>query len=101
VKATTRTTTSSCRGTSGRRCSRRKLRLLFDALYPDIGDFVTQAVWAAGDVLSYGNFNTYVTSKDLTKQEGLIFRHLLRLILLLEEFEAAHPAGSGRDHLEG
>jgi superfamily II DNA/RNA helicase len=70
-----------------------KLRLLFDSQYPEVGDFQTQAVWAAGEVLRYNNFNTYVTSKDLTKQEGLIFRHLLRLILLLEEFEQLTPPG--------
>jgi hypothetical protein len=72
-----------------------KLRLLFDARYPEVGDFQTQAVWAAGDLLFGfgGNFNTYVTTKDLTKQEGLIFRHCLRLILLLEEFEQLTPPG--------
>jgi superfamily II DNA/RNA helicase len=71
-----------------------KLRMLFDAKYPEVGDFLTQGVWAAGEILRYGgNFNTYVTSKDLTKQEGLIFRHLLRLILLLEEFEQLTPPG--------
>jgi superfamily II DNA/RNA helicase len=68
-----------------------KVRMLFDAEYPDVGDFVTQSVWAAGEVLKYGNFNTYVTSKDLIKQEGLIFRHLLRLILLTQEFEQLTP----------
>jgi superfamily II DNA/RNA helicase len=69
-----------------------KLRLLFDATYPEVGDLVTQGVWAAGEILRYGgNFNTYVTTKDLTKQEGLIFRHLLRLILLIEEFEQLTP----------
>ena len=67
--------------------------MLFDATYPEVSDFNTQAVWAAGEVLRFGNFNTYVTSKDLTKQEGLIFRHLLRLILLTEEFEQLAPAG--------
>ena len=70
-----------------------KLRLLFDSQYSEVGDFVTQGVWAAGEVLNYGNFNTYVTTKDLTKQEGLIFRHLLRLILLIEEFEQLTPPG--------
>jgi superfamily II DNA/RNA helicase len=70
-----------------------KARLLFDAKYPEVGDFVTQGVWAAGDILNYGNFNTYVTTKDLTKQEGLIFRHLLRLILLTQEFEQLTPPG--------
>lgn len=70
-----------------------KARMLFDATYPEVSDFATQAVWAAGEVLNYGNFNTYVTTKDLTKQEGLIFRHLLRLILLTEEFEQLTPPG--------
>jgi superfamily II DNA/RNA helicase len=70
-----------------------KVRMLFDATYPEMADVNTQAVWSAGDILNFGNFNTYVTSKDLTKQEGLIFRHLLRLILLLEEFEQLTPPG--------
>lgn len=73
----------------------QKLRLLFDAKYPDVGEFNTEGVWAAGDILlGYGgNFNTYVTTRELTKQEGLIFRHLLRLILLLEEFQQLTPPG--------
>ncbi len=84
---------SSFRGTSGRRSLAEKARMLFDATYPEVSDFNTQAVWAAGEVLNYGNFNTFVTTKDLTKQEGLIFRHLLRLILLTEEFEQLTPPG--------
>ena len=72
-----------------------KLRLLFDAKYGDVGEFQTQGVWAAADVLlNYGgNFNLYVTTRDLTKQEGIIFRHCLRLILLIEEFEQLTPPG--------
>ena len=70
-----------------------KARLLFDAKYPEVGDFVTQGVWAANEIINYDSFNTYVTSKDLTKQEGLIFRHLLRLILLAQEFEQLTPPG--------
>ncbi len=70
-----------------------KARMLFDAKYPEVGDFNTMGVWAAGEILNYGNFNTYVTTKDLTKQEGLIFRHLLRLILLTQEFEQLTPPG--------
>jgi len=85
----------------------QKLRLLFDAKYPDVGDFATEGVWAAGDILfGYGgNFNLYVTSRELTKQEGLIFRHLLRLILLLEEFQQLTPPGveaaAWQDELKG
>ena len=63
-----------------------KLRRLFDYEDPDV-QVRTNAVWAAGEVLAFhGDFNKYVTSRSLQKQEGLIFRHLLRLILLLEEF---------------
>jgi hypothetical protein len=70
-----------------------KLRLLFDAVYPDVGDVNTQSVWAAGELLRFGgNFNLYVRTRDLIKQEGIIFRHLLRLILLLGEFRQATPA---------
>lgn len=69
-----------------------KLRLLFDSLYPDVGNFETQSVWVAGELFFFGgNFNNYVKTRDLTKQEGLIFRHLLRLILLCEEFAALTP----------
>jgi superfamily II DNA/RNA helicase len=69
-----------------------KLRLLFDALYPDVFDVHTQSVWAAGELLRYeGNFDLYVRTRDLVKQEGIIFRHLLRLILLCEEFAQLSP----------
>ncbi len=56
-------------------------------------DVETQSVWAAGELLGFGgNFNNYVKARDLIKQEGIIFRHLLRLILLCEEFAAVCPA---------
>ena len=32
-------------------------------------------------------------SRDLVKQEGIIFRHFLRFILLCEEFSQVCPAG--------
>jgi hypothetical protein len=71
-----------------------KLRLLFDATHPEVTDVSTQAVWAAGEVLHFGgNFNAYITSKDLAKQEGIVFRHLLRMILLMEEFAQLTPPG--------
>jgi superfamily II DNA/RNA helicase len=71
-----------------------KMRLWFDALYPDVGDVSTQSVWAAGELLRFGgNFTKFVQSKDLVKQEGIIFRHLLRLILLCEEFRQVTPVG--------
>jgi hypothetical protein len=69
-----------------------KLRLLFDALNPDVTDVHTQAVWAAGELLRFGgNFNKFVQARDLVKQEGIVFRHLLRLILLCGEFAEVCP----------
>jgi len=71
-----------------------KVRMLFDATHPDVLDVNTTAVWAAGEVLAFGgNFNKFITHKDLAKQEGLIFRHLLRMILLTEEFAGLTPPG--------
>ena len=71
-----------------------KMRLWFDALYPDVGDVSTQSVWAAGELLRFaGNFNKFVQSKDLVKQEGIVFRHFLRLILLCDEFRQLTPPG--------
>jgi superfamily II DNA/RNA helicase len=69
-----------------------KLRLLFDELYPEVDDVSTQAVWCAAELLRFeGNFNKYVQSRDLVKQEGIVFRHLLRLILLIAEFMQVCP----------
>jgi superfamily II DNA/RNA helicase len=69
-----------------------KLRLLFDVTYPDVADVRTQSVWCAGELMRFeGNFNKYVQSRDLVKQEGIVFRHLLRLILLLGEFTLVSP----------
>jgi superfamily II DNA/RNA helicase len=75
-----------------------KLRLYFDALHPEVADVSTQSVWAAGELLRYaGNFNLYVRTRDLIKQEGIIFRHLLRLILLCGEFSQVCPTETTRD----
>jgi hypothetical protein len=69
-----------------------KLRLLFDATHGEVHDLTTQSVWAAGELLRYaGNFNLYVRTRDLVKQEGIVFRHLLRLILLCGEFMQVTP----------
>ena len=69
-----------------------KLYLLFEAQFPEVTDVRTQAVWCAGEVLQYaGNFNKYVQTHDLVKQEGIVFRHLLRLVLLCGEFAQVSP----------
>ncbi|HZT82878.1 MAG TPA: DEAD/DEAH box helicase [Gemmataceae bacterium] len=69
-----------------------KLFLLFGAQYPDVTDARVQSVWAAGELLRFnGNFNLFVKARDLVKQEGIVFRHLLRLILLCAEFAQVCP----------
>lgn len=71
-----------------------KLRMLFDSEYPNVHGVFVQPVWAAGDLLEFsGDFHKYISGRDLAKQEGLIFRHLLRLILLLGEFSQVAPPG--------
>ncbi|MDA7977533.1 MAG: DEAD/DEAH box helicase [Pirellulales bacterium] len=69
-----------------------KLRMLFDAENPHVYDLRTSPVWVAGELLRFnGDFDQYVRSADLTKQEGVIFRHILRFILLLGEFAQLQP----------
>jgi superfamily II DNA/RNA helicase len=69
-----------------------KLHRLFNAQYPGVHDLEVTPVWVAGEVLEFGrDFNKYITSKRLQKQEGVIFRHLLRMILLLKELRELTP----------
>ena len=81
----------------GRRRSRGlllgdKLRRLFDSEYGNISPLRTSPVWVAGELLQYGgDFQKLVTSRDLTKQEGILFRHLLRFILVCGEFAELCP----------
>jgi superfamily II DNA/RNA helicase len=70
-----------------------KLRLLFDATFPSVHSLFTNSVWAAGEVLEFNHFNKYITARGLQKQEGVIFRHLLRMILLVKEFHQFTPPG--------
>lgn len=79
-----------------------KLRRLFDYEFPHVHDLYTNSVWAAGELLEFGgDFNKYVTSKSLQKQEGLIFRHVLRLILLAREFAQLTPPDVSEEEWRG
>ncbi len=70
-----------------------KLRLLFDSEFPGVHDLVTRPVWIAGEALRFGgDFNKLITSKGIVRQEGIVFRHLLRFILLCNEFAQVTPA---------
>ncbi len=69
-----------------------KLRMLFDSEFPAVHDLVTRPVWIVGEVLRFaGDFNKLITSKGIVRQEGIIFRHLLRFILLCGEFSQITP----------
>ncbi len=78
-----------------------KLRRLFNYDFPRVHDVFTQPVWIAGEVLLFdGNFNKYITAYGLQKQEGILLRHLLRLILLLEEMACIPPVESTPEEWE-
>ncbi|MDR1923317.1 MAG: hypothetical protein LBQ66_02990, partial [Planctomycetaceae bacterium] len=70
-----------------------KLQRLFNFEYPSV-EVRINPVWCAGElILEFaGDFNKYIVAKSLQKQEGIIFRHLLRLILLLGEFGELVPS---------
>jgi superfamily II DNA/RNA helicase len=77
-----------------------KLKLLFDFEFPGVDVNVTP-VWSVGELLEFqGSFNNYITSRKLQKQEGVIFRHTLRMILLLGEFAQLPPEGVSPEEWE-
>ncbi|MGL4943687.1 MAG: DEAD/DEAH box helicase [Thermoguttaceae bacterium] len=67
-----------------------KLARLFLYRYPSETMQTVVPVWSAGELVLdfHGDFDKYITSRSLQKQEGIVFRHLLRLILLVAEFQA-------------
>ncbi len=71
-----------------------QMRMLFDSDYPGIRETPIRAVWIIGDLQFFNyDFQKFVTSRDLTKQEGLIFRHVMKMILLCGEFSQVTPIG--------
>lgn len=71
-----------------------KIHLMFRADFPGIYDARCTPVWCVGDLLTFnGDFNKYVKTRDLVKQEGIIFRHCLRMILLCGEYAQIEPPG--------
>ncbi len=71
-----------------------KLLLLFRSEFPDVTDVPIQACWGAGALLQFGgDFHKLVSARQAAKQEGILFRHLLRFVLLLEEFMPHTPPG--------
>ncbi len=71
-----------------------RMRLLYRSEFPGVTDVFIRSVWCVGDLLRFGgNFDRYVKARDLTKQEGILFRHCLRMILLCGEFAQLEPPG--------
>ena len=69
-----------------------QIQRLFQYDNPGIDDVKIKPVWVIGRLREFGwNFNNYITSYKLQKQEGMIFRHLLRAILLFEEIADVGP----------
>ena len=70
----------------------QKMRMLFESEIDHAGGLFITPVWAVGDLLAHGgDFDKFVRSRDLIKQEGVLFKHLLRMILLCREFAQLTP----------
>jgi superfamily II DNA/RNA helicase len=70
----------------------QKLKMLFENTIDHAGGLYVTPVWAIGDLLQRGgNFDQFVRTRDLTKQEGIVFKHALRMILLCGEFARMTP----------
>ena len=76
-----------------------KLAMLFEGSVDCTGHNPVRAVWAAGPLLYdfHGDFHKFISARELAYQEGVVFRHLLRLILLCDEFSQLTPSGLLKD----
>ncbi|MCA9264177.1 MAG: helicase, partial [Planctomycetales bacterium] len=78
-----------------------KLLMQFEYDFPGVHGVKIFPVWAAGALFEQGgDFNQLILARRLQKQEGIVFRHLLRLILLIAEFKALCPPDCERDDWE-
>ena len=72
-----------------------KILRLFRNEYPRVHNVNVQPVWIVGELMEFGGqFNKYVTARKLQKEEGILFRHCLRMILLLDEMANIPPIES-------
>jgi superfamily II DNA/RNA helicase len=72
-----------------------KILRLFRNEYPRVHDVFVRPVWIVGELMEFGgDFNKYVTARKLQKEEGILFRHCLRMILLLDEMANVPPLES-------
>jgi superfamily II DNA/RNA helicase len=72
-----------------------KILRLFRNEFPRVHDVNVHPVWIVGELMEFGgDFNKYVTARKLQKEEGILFRHCLRMILLLDEMANVPPIES-------
>jgi hypothetical protein len=72
-----------------------KILRLFRHEFPRVHNVNVCPVWIVGELLEFGgDFNKYVTARKLQKEEGILFRHCLRMILLLDEMANIPPLES-------
>lgn len=62
------------------------LKLAFEARLTAPEPIFVQSKFIAGDVFEDSDFYRFVRNRELVRQEGLVLRHLLRLVTLSEEF---------------
>lgn len=63
------------------------LKALFDARLASPEPVLVLPKWAAGSLFEHGgDFYKFVRARDMQKNEGLVLRHLLRLVILAGEF---------------
>jgi len=78
-----------------------KMRRLFNHEFPRVHDLYTRGVWVVGELLEFNcEFNKYILAKGFQKQEGLLFRHVLRFILLAEEISQIAPESTTEETWE-
>ena len=78
-----------------------KLRRMFDYDFPGVHDVYTRSVWVVGELLSFeGDFNKYIVTRGLQKHEGMLFRHVLRFVLLVNEISCIAPEDSTPEEWE-
>lgn len=72
-----------------------KLRRMFDFDFPGVHDVYTRSVWVVGELLAFEcDFNKYIVTRGLQKHEGMLFRHVLRFLLLVNEISSIAPEES-------
>ena len=73
------------------------LKMLFEAKLATPEEVFVQPKWVAGGVFDLEcDFYKYVRARDLLKNEGLVLRHMLRLVILAGEF--AEQSGGDPDY---